>query len=425
VPGFSSKQPLPPAASPIRRGAFTLLALLTSLNGLSWIDRQIVPALAPLLIAELGINNAQIGLLYGYAFILCFILAGAVLGPVADRVNRPRLIAAGVGLWSIATAASGLANSFLQLAAARVLVGVGEATLTPAALAMLSDAFPQGWRARAAGIFAMGLPLGAGFSLVVAGLLAPRYGWRVCFFVFGAIGMVAAVGTARIRDYREPSAPAAGGGVNPIFRQIIAGTPALSLVILAAILLSFSAAGTIHGVTWLVRERGFDFRTATMLAGAMYAAGGATGNVVGGWLADWCQSRWRGGRLWSLAIMQGALVPVAIVFFTTTSGTAAFYAAWIGSSIRSTMWYGPVFAAAHDRVPPSSRATATAMIILLTNLIGVGPGAWLAGAIGDRWSLTTGQVIITWAGLLAVIPLAIAARYEARGSKAAASIGGR
>src|SRR5918995_6747440 len=95
--------------------AWALLALLTALNILSWIDRQIIPALAPLLMAELGLTSAQIGLLYGYAFILCFILAGAVLGPLADRFHRPRLIAAGLAVWSLFTAVSGLARSFVHL----------------------------------------------------------------------------------------------------------------------------------------------------------------------------------------------------------------------------------------------------------------------------------------------------------------------
>src|SRR5688572_15590206 len=133
-------------------GAWALLVLLTSLNILSWVDRQIIPAFAPLLIAELGLTSAQIGLLYGYAFILCFIIAGTILGTLADRVHRPRLIAAGLAVWSLFTGVSGLARSFAQLAGARVMVGIGEATLTPAALAMLSDVFPGHWRARAAGI---------------------------------------------------------------------------------------------------------------------------------------------------------------------------------------------------------------------------------------------------------------------------------
>lgn len=399
-----------------------LLALLTTLNVLSWIDRQIVPAVAPLLIEELGLTSAQIGLLYGYAFILCFILAGVLLGPLADRVHRPRLIAAGLALWSVFTGASGMARSFAQLAAARLMVGIGEATLTPASLAMLSDAFPERWRARAAGIFAIGLPIGSGFSLIVAGILAPRYGWRACFLVLGAVGVIAAALVATVPDGR--SGPAKNGrhvraGVEagssrPVrdFTRVLQSSPALMLTILGGAIVTFSTAATIHVLTWLVRERGYAFRDAAMMAGGIYAVAGTIGNVAGGWFADVCAARWRGGRLWSLVITQVVLVPPTLLFFSSAPGSAAFYAGWVLSSLRGTIWYGPLYAAAQDLAPETARATAIAFLMLAINLLGAGPGPWLAGAIGDRSSLTEGLVLTTWIGLLAVVPFAFAARHS-------------
>lgn len=394
-----------------------MLALLTTLNILSWIDRQIIPALAPLLIAELGLTSAQIGLLYGYAFILCFILAGMVLGPLADRVHRPRLIAAGLAVWSVFTGLSGAARSFAQLAAARVMVGVGEATLTPASLAMLSDAFPERWHARAAGIFAIGLPIGSGFSLVVAGLLAPRYGWRTCFVVLGAVGMVSALVVAMVSDPRSgvgAGAPRRVEAATPLseFMRALPGSPALLLTILGGVIVTFSTAGTIHVLTWLVRERGYEFRQAAILAGGIYAAAGAIGNVAGGWFADWCEARWRGGRLWSLVITQAVLVPPTVLFFTSAPGSGAFWVGWVLSSLRGTIWYGPLYSAAQHLAPATTRATAVAFLMLAINLLGAGPGPWLAGEIGDRASLTTGLIVTTWAGLAAVVPFALAARRQ-------------
>ncbi len=391
-----------------------MLALLTTLNVLSWIDRQIIPALAPLLIAELGLTSAQIGLLYGYAFILCFILAGIVLGPLADRVHRPRLIAAGLAIWSVFTGLSGAARSFAQLAAARVMVGVGEATLTPASLAMLSDAFPERWHARAAGIFAIGLPIGSGFSLVVAGLLAPRYGWRTCFVVLGAAGIIAAMLVAVVSDpgrTRRVGRPVAGRPLAE-FMGALPGSPALLLTILGGVIVTFSTAATIHVLTWLVRERGYEFRQAAILAGGIYAAAGGIGNVAGGWFADWCEARWRGGRLWSLVITQAVLVPPTVLFFTSAPGSGAFWAGWVLSSLRGTIWYGPLYAAAQHLAPATTRATAVAVLMLAINLLGAGPGPWLAGEIGDRSSLTTGLIVTTWAGLAAVVPFALAARMQ-------------
>jgi MFS family permease len=391
--------------------AWALLALLTALNILSWVDRQIIPALAPLLIAELGLTSAQIGLLYGYAFILCFIAAGLVLGTLADRVHRPLLIAAGLAAWSVFTGVSGLARSFAHLAAARVMVGIGEASLTPAALAMLSDAFPPRWRARAAGIFSAGVPLGSGLSLIVAGLLAPQFGWRVCFFALGAIGLGAAFVVGLVRDPRGE--PARAFGLDAPLRDLLRSlrrSPALLWTIAGGTLVTFSTAATIHVLTWLVQERGFDFRRAALLTGGIYAAAGACGNVIGGWFADWCQQRWRGGRLWSLVITQAVLVPAALAFFTSRPGSVHFYAAWVFTSLRGTVWYGPLYASAQDLAPAHVRATAVAFLMLAINLLGAGPGPWLAGAIGDRSSLTNGLVVTTWIGLLSVVPFALAAR---------------
>jgi MFS family permease len=398
--------------------AWALLALLTTLNILSWVDRQIIPALAPLLIAELGLTNAQVGLLYGYAFILCFIVAGIVLGPIADRVHRPRLIAGGLLAWSVFTAASGLARSFVHLAGARVMVGVGEATLTPAALAMLGDAFPPRWRARAAGIFAIGLPIGSGLSLVVAGLLAPRIGWRACFFVLGIIGVVAAVAVALVPEVRD-GIPGVGDGVGRAFtarhanlapRKGAPYNPALIYTIAGGIIVTFSTAATIHVLTWLVHERGFEFRRAAILTGGIYALAGTIGNVAGGWLADWCETRWRAGRLWSLVATQALLAPPTLLFFVAEPGSAVFYSAWVLSSLRGTIWYGPLYAATQDLAPAASRATAIAFLMLAINLLGAGPGPWLAGAIGDRWSLTAGLLVTTAAGLLSIVPFTLAAR---------------
>jgi MFS transporter, Spinster family, sphingosine-1-phosphate transporter len=407
--------------SPDRR-AVVLLVLLTSLNILSWVDRQIIPAVAPLLIAELGLTSAQIGLLYGYAFILCFIVAGTILGTLADRVHRPRLIAAGLAVWSLFTGVSGLARSFAQLAGARVMVGIGEATLTPAALAMLSDVFPGHWRARAAGIFAVGLPIGAGLSLIVAGILAPRYGWRACFLVLGIVGVLAAFGIAMVPDVERRVLPVrrALTGRQPLltghhqpFRDFLVTlrhSPPLALTVVGGVIITFSTAATIHATTWLVQERGYEFREAAILGGGLYALTGTIGNIGGGWFADVCAARWRGGRLWSMVIAQAVLMPPTLLFFTSPQGSAAFYIGWVLSGLRGTIWFGPLYAAVQDLAPSHARATAVAFLLLALNLFGAGPGPWVAGAIGDRWSLTQGLLVTTWIGLAAIVPFALAAR---------------
>ena len=151
-----------------------LLVFLTALNILNFVDRMLIASLAPLLIADLGLTRAQIGLLAGFGFVFLYSFVGLFLGVAADRWRRIPLIAMGLTLWSAMTALSGWAKSFAQLALPRIFVGVGEATLTPAALSMLGDAFPRRRLAMATGVYYAGIPLGTAVSLIASSWVAPR-----------------------------------------------------------------------------------------------------------------------------------------------------------------------------------------------------------------------------------------------------------
>jgi MFS family permease len=410
-----------PAASTDRvsPSGWALLVFLTALNVLNFVDRQLISSLAPLLIADLGLTRAEIGLLMGFAFVVFYTLMGVLLGVAADRVSRTRLLAAGLTLWSGMTAASGLATSFVHLAVPRVLVGVGEATLTPAALSMLGDAIPRSRLGMATGVYYAGIPLGTALSLFVAGWMAPHFGWRACFLVLGLVGLLA-VGLLFV--FREP--PRCGMAVGqalPTLTQIgdavgqaFRTRPALGLVILGGTLLAYTAGSALHAVTWLVQERGFDFRTAAFTAGAIAAGAGFTGNLAGGWFADWCARRWRGGRLWSLVLMTVAATPVAVTFYVVPASSPLFYACWFVASASTTIWFGPVFAAVQELSPLATRSTVVGVALLVMNLGGVGPGPYVTGVLGDRSSLTVGLLSSLGVGLLAVVPFALGALSERR-----------
>ena len=192
------------------------LGFLLLLNVFNFAHRQMPISLGYQIETGLGISHAQLGLLIGFAFIVVYSVAGMLFGTVADRWNRPRLIAIGLALWSASTVVSGLSQSFLQIAMLRLLVGTGAAVLTPTALGMLADVFRPEKRAFAAGVYYGGIPLGAGLSLIVVALLEPALGWRACFYVAGAAGVLmvpfmllllhaTAMGAMRIG--RNPNAP--------------------------------------------------------------------------------------------------------------------------------------------------------------------------------------------------------------------------
>ena len=379
------------------------------------LDRQLVGTLAPVLIEELGLSRAQIGLLYGFVFVVFYTLMGLLLGTVADRWHRPRLIACGLAVWSLLTAASGAAMSFLHLAAARVLIGVGEATLTPAAMSMLSDIFPARRRALASGIYYIGVPLGTGLSIIVPGWVVPRYGWRVCFAALGLVGLIFIPLLMMMKNPKRggtdesgaPPAPETAGPENPgqsfgaiagTLARSLVRSPALSLAILGAVIINFYAASRIH----------------VNFAGSIYMLAGITGVTLGGWASDWCHRRWQGGRLWFLVFEMFVFGPFTLAFFMMPPDSIWFAPAWFITGLGATLWFGPTFATVQDLAPARIRATIVAFLLLSLSLLGTGPGAWITGLIGDAHSLERGLVVAVCVGILGSIPLAVAARRYSR-----------
>src|SRR5215470_15853300 len=182
------------------KGAAVLLFILTLLSILNFADRYLIVAFSTAIIPELRLSNFEYGLLTGFVFLTVYVIVSLIAGSLADHVNRSRLISFGLLLWSGLTAASGLAQNFIQIAAARIFIGVGEATLTPAAASLIADAFPPARRALPFGIYYWGIPIGIGGSFIIAGIAGPVVGWRGSFLLLGAAGVILALLLALRRD---------------------------------------------------------------------------------------------------------------------------------------------------------------------------------------------------------------------------------
>jgi len=192
--------------SPDDRYARYVLGVLVLVYVLNFLDRQIPSILAERIKADLHLSDAQLGFLYGTAFAVFYSLFGIPLGRLADVWNRTRLIAIGLGAWSVMTAVSGLASSFLQLGLARIGVGIGEASAGPAGYSILSDYFPATKRATAVALYQSGIFIGSGLGLGLGGVIVDRWdtawaagtapfglrGWQVAFFVVGLPGLLLA-----------------------------------------------------------------------------------------------------------------------------------------------------------------------------------------------------------------------------------------
>ena len=173
--------------------AYRLLFFLTLLNLLNFVDRQLIASFANFIVPDLGLTDTQYGFLTTVPFIVFYSIAGLFMGVLADMVNRPKLIAFGVVLWSVFTALTGAAKGFVSMAVPRMFIGVGESILTPTSMSLLSDSFPPKRMGFAAGFYYMGVPIGVGVSLLIAGYLGESLGWRNCFYLLGFIGLLAAI----------------------------------------------------------------------------------------------------------------------------------------------------------------------------------------------------------------------------------------
>lgn len=410
----------PTPDSPTPRAAWGLLTFLTLLNILNFVDRALIASLAPLLIADLGLTRAEIGLLAGFGFVVLYSLVGLVLGLAADRWSRFPLVAGGLALWSAMTAISGLAKNFLHLAIPRIFVGVGEATLTPAALSMLGDAFPRRRLGLATGIYYAGIPLGTAASLIAAGYVAPRFGWRACFVGLGLFGLAAVLALPLLREpprRRSAEAPELSS-LWRLSREVgraVMRRPALLLVLAGGTLLVYGSGAALLVVTWLVEERGFAFARAAYLAGIMAVAAGLLGNLAGGWFGDWCARRLPQGRLWSLVAMTLFFAPFSAGFYLLPVATPLFWPCWFLACAGTTAWFGPLFAAIQELAPAVARSTTVAFALLVMNVAGVGPGPLVTGLIGDSSNLTRGLLLSVGVVLAAVVPFALARRHAAHG----------
>ena len=178
--------------------------------------------------------------------------------------------------------------------------------------------------------------------------------------------------------------------------------------------LVYTSAAALHSVTWLVQERGMPFAGAAYRAGGMSAAAGFFAIVAGGWLADHCERRWKAGRLWVLAFLPLFFAPWNLAFLLLSPSSPLFYVCWFFSSASSSAYFGPLFAAAQQLAPPRARSSVVALALLVTNLLGVGPGPWITGLIGDRIGLTAGLLLSVGVSVCGFVPFAIAARRAAR-----------
>lgn len=372
------------------------LLFLTMLNVMNFVDRQMLGSFANWIVPELGLTNTQFALLTGLVFIFFYSVMGLFMGALADTVNRTRLIAAGLALWSVLTALSGMAKGFISLALPRMFIGVGESIMTPTAMSLLSDRFPSKWLGLASGIYYMGVPVGVATSLFIVAYLEPHLGWRGCFYMLGGIGVVLAIVMLFLKETpRRHEVEAARNNVQitqdkPSFKEILRTlgkalkrSPALTMTIAGGVAYHFILGAATFDQLWYVQERGFDRTEIAEATAWLGFFGGILGNLFGGAGGDVFLRKTGMGRPMFLFWILLILAPVSIAYRLVDPDSIWFWMGVFFSFFQLGCFYGPTFSTVQELVPPRIRGTVVAFYILSLNFVGLGIGVTAGGVVID------------------------------------------
>ncbi len=392
---------------PGTRYAIYVIGVFALANAFNFLDRQLLAILLVPIKDELGASDAEMGFLSGFAFALFYTFAGIPIARLADGGSRRTVIAIGVAVWSAMTALSGLARSYAQLAAARVGVGVGEAAASPAANSLISDYFPPERRATALAIYNMGANVGIMFGFWAGAWIGENLGWRTAFTVVGLPGLaVAVLVRVTVREPPRGGQSAAATDLLPPFRVVLAhmwAQRSFRHLSLAAALYAFASYGfTTWGATFLIRVHGLTVGESGLWMGLILGFGGALGTFAGGRLCDVLGARDTRWMVWIPAIGAVGALPLLAVFLLWPERTGALlcYAPAVALSL---FFVGPSYALTQGLAPPRMRAQATALLLFVINLIGLGAGPLAVGALNDALEPEFGVYAIRYSLLVVAL----------------------
>jgi predicted MFS family arabinose efflux permease len=390
------------------RSASKLLWLLFAVNLFNYIDRQILFSVFPAVKTDLELTDTQLGLLAS-AFMWVYLSVAPVFGVLADRRSRPRLMGLGVGIWSAATALSGMIRSYGQLLLGRALVGVGEASYGSVAPAMLSDAFEPAHRGRALAVFSMAIPVGSALGYLLGGMFERAFGWRAAFFIVGIPGMWLAWTVGRLSDVarggagqsaRTPSRTAA-----PRLADYLELLKTKSYLVncLAMTGMTFAVGGLAAWVpTYLVRVRGMGLAEANLVFGLLTLVSGLGGTMAGGWLGDRLLPRVPTAYFLVSGVGLALSVPCAAAVILLEDRTWVLIAIFL-AEVFIFLNTGPLNAIIANVSRAGVRASAYAVNIFVIHALGDAISPTIVGMVSDRVGLSAAFWIAPGALALAAL----------------------
>jgi len=388
-----------------------VLVLLVLVYTTNYLDRTVLQSVIEPIKHEFNLSDGAIGLLGGITFALFYGTLGLPIAMLADRFNRRNIIAISCAIWSVMTVLSGLAVSFWQLAAARVGVGIGEAGGTPPAHSMLADLYPMKERGRAMGIYAMGIPIGVLFGFLLGGNIAAHYGWRASFLVVGLPGLLFALLVRftlaePVRGGSDETVAASAPGFGEAIRQIFKRPSMIHLTIASTIATFNGNAGIYWTGSFLARTHHMGLVQRSTYLALVLGIGGVLGNLIAGNLIDRLSQRDVRWAVWVPAIGYIFVIPVTVAALLTDSLDLCLVLLSIAFLV-PTLYLVSLWTLTTGLVGSRTRAFASAVLLLILTLIGIGGGPSAAGALSDwlkpaygddslRYALLIGPVLAVW-----------------------------
>lgn len=373
---------------------------------LNFLDRQILNILAEPIKADLQLSDTQLGLLAGPAFAVFYAVLGIPIARYADRgsTNRVSLISISLAVWSGMTVLCGFAQNFWQMALARIGVGVGEAGCTPAAHSLISDAVAPEKRASAIAFYGMGVPIGTLLGLVIGGVVNDIWGWRYALMLVGVPGILLALllpllmrEPRRLGLVRGDIAPAGPPPV-PVSEAVseIFKSRAYLLLLVAASFAAFLSYGKgLWTLSLFIRSHGMSTTEVGLIGAASLGLAGVFGTWLGGWAADRFGQVNRRHILTLPAIGMAVAAPIQFLGY----GAPIWWVAGLlilVPTILNAAYYGPAYACVQGLVRKEWRAVAASLMLFGQNLIGLGLGPFIFGALSDLFTPMAGTESVRW-----------------------------
>jgi MFS family permease len=375
------------------------VGVLTLIYVFSFIDRQILNLLVRPIRRDLGISDTQMSLLMGFSFAVFYTFFGIVMGRLADSRSRRGLIAAGCVLWSVFTAGCGLARNYTQMLLLRMGVGVGEASLSPAAYSLITDNFPPHRLATAISVYSMGIYLGTGLAYLLGGVVISFAGgqqkwslpvvgdtrpWQVIFFIVGLPGIALASLLGTVKEPPRTILRGSAASIGEFLAYVRLNRTTFLCHNLGFALLSFSSYGAAAWIpTFFARHHGWSAASIGIWFGAIVMLCGTAGIVAGGWLADRMKVRGRRDAAMRVGLLVSLIwIPPGLMVFLAASPWWALGALAVAQFFASAP-FGVAPAAIQQISPPHLRGQASAIYLFVINLIGLGLGPTAVALVTD------------------------------------------